>query len=161
MFEGPQEATVRLIPVWAGDVPDEVPAATWYAVHAVEGVGEPLVIIERGEYLADASQRLDCVVDCRARRWRVGHVVETRSYSPEIELALRAGEHGVLENVIYELLSVEPKEDVALARPTLVVPAFSVWFEPRVAGLPNELVRAIRNLSITTDEEGNLIGRSA
>ena len=39
------------------------------------------------------------------------------------------------------------------------VPPFCTWFEPRVNGLASEMVSAIRELSITVDDEGNLISR--
>jgi hypothetical protein len=159
MFAGPREVTVELVPAWAGDVPDEVPAASWFAVHAMRVDGGAISIIETGEFLEDAEPRAEHAIRCRARHWSVGNVVLARSYAPDIELALRGSQFGVLAGDLYELTSAEAVPGTPRARPAQVVPAFSCWFEPRIDGLTGEDARAIRDLSITTDEHGNLITR--
>ena len=86
-------------------------------------------------------------------------MVLTRGYSPEIALELRAGDFGVLKGEVVEVLEASAQPGDPLERPTLEVPPFASWYEPRVSGLPADVVQAIRRLSISTDEQGAVIPR--
>jgi hypothetical protein len=159
MFAGPRRVAIDLIPVWAGGGEDEVPSTDWHVAHARCIDGGALCICETGPVDRDADPCLDLRVSCQARRWEVGHVVQTRHYSPEIPLALRRGELGVMAGEILEVIELEARPGTPLPRPISEVPPFCSWYEPRVAGLPDSLVSAIRRLSITVDEEGGLVPR--
>jgi hypothetical protein len=155
MCEGPDAVTIQIVPVWAGSNPDDEPSSEWYAAVALQVAEEPLTVVDGdGE---DLSPSVLHRVICRGRRWRVGLVIETKSYAPSVELALRAGAFGVVENDVYEVESAEEVSGGPVPRPTRTIPPFCSWFEPAVAGLPAELVRAIRGASITVDERGNVI----
>ena len=133
-FAGPHDRPVRLVPLWAGSAEEE-PAADWFVAHAIQMDEGAFSVVESGPQYHDAATALPRMATCRARVWRVAHVVESRSYSPEIPLLARRGAYGVLASEVIELMSVEETEGEPLARPTAVVPAFGSWFEPRTGGL--------------------------
>jgi hypothetical protein len=154
-FAGPREATVTLVPTWVGDNPDEDVAASWYVGHVMGVDDEPLRVVENGPRDSDAAPAVDRFIACKANVWRVAHVVLTRNYSPEIPLLLRRGDYGVIAAEVIEVVSAEVATGAALPRPNASIPPFCVWLEPRVDGLSPAMVQAIRDLSITVDEDGN------
>lgn len=167
MFTGPRLVDVTIYPVWVGDSTDvEVPTSKWYAVHAMRVADEELRICEPGPHLEDADPCIDEVVVGRVRLWDVGYVVSTSHYSPEIRLPLRRGSFGVVSGRVLEVVEalegVEPHgfrraASTLLPRPTLDVPPFSIWFEPRSSSLPPLTVEAIRAQSMSFDENGTVI----
>ena len=161
IFSGPVEKQVELIPLWVGGLHDvDEPVDAWFSVHGLKSAGDGLDIVELGDYVEDADPCINVRFRCQVREWVVGVVVESKSYSPEIELELRRGRYAVTSSTITELLSYSSVDtDRALPRPTQKAPPYANWFEPRVAGLSDELVGEIRALSITVDENGEVIDR--
>ena len=161
IFSGPVEKQIEIIPLWVGGLHDvEEPVDAWFSVHGLKSAGEALDIVELGDYFDDADPCVNVRFRCQVHEWVVGVLVESKSYSPEIELQLRRGRYAVTKATITELLSYGSVDsDRALPRPTQKAPPYASWFEPRVAGLSDELVEEIRALSITVDEEGELIDR--
>jgi hypothetical protein len=159
MFSGAREVDFEIVPVWACGNDDEEPSGRWCRAHAIRACGEPLGLAEVGPIDRDADPQLDVRVRGRARAWDVGNVVRCGSYAPDIDLALRRGDFGVLAGRVLDVLGVTVEPGVALPPPTIVVPPFCAWVEPRVDGLAADVRRAIVALSITVDDEGRLIPR--
>lgn len=44
-------------------------------------------------------------------------------------------------------------------RPILEIPPFCSWVEPRIEGIPERELAALRALSVTVDEAGDLVER--
>jgi hypothetical protein len=127
----------------------------WVAVHGVAQEGQPLHVREAGPFIAvdDASPRADALWECSVRRWTAATVVESQYYAPEVPLRLRAGQFGVLDMTIDEVLTVEARQSALVPRPTREVPMFASWFEPRVS-VPAELESQIRAMCFTAVGEG-------
>lgn len=160
LYAAPGERRITLIPVWIGNNEGEEPDDAWFRGHVQLVDDDPTPQhVDITNPFEDADPCLEAVVRCRARVWTVGHVVLTRDYAPGIELHHRGKRHGVLEGEVVEVLEVQTQPSTPRPRPTLLVPPWCNWFEPRVAGLEEALVRAIVDLSITVDEEGNLVAR--
>lgn len=159
MFDGPRDVLLELFPVWVGDTPDELPAAEWWAVHAMRVDAGPLYVVETAPHGEDAPHLLTQAVHCRGRAWRAGVVVHTARYAPDVPLALRRGAFGVLDVNIYEVLDAQEREGAPLPRPALVVPPFSRWLEPRVTGLPEKVHQQLHALDLTVGDDGSLVAR--
>ncbi|TVQ88548.1 MAG: hypothetical protein EA397_16910 [Deltaproteobacteria bacterium] len=50
-------------------------------------------------------------------------------------------------------------EGALVERPTLEIPPFCSWFAPRIEGIPERELAALRALSVTVDEAGDLVER--
>ncbi|HEX8700482.1 MAG TPA: hypothetical protein VF815_16655 [Myxococcaceae bacterium] len=152
---GPVLKSLTLVPLWACSTEDGM-STEWVAVHGVAQDGQPLQVQESGPFIdvEDASPRVDALWECTVRRWTAATLVESRFYSPEIPLLLRAGEFGVLELRIDEVLSVDARETGLLPRPVREVPMFASWFEPRVKVSP-ELESQIRDMCFTAPDNGD------
>lgn len=157
-FSGPREVTAELIPIWICDTDDE-PSTEWYSAHAERLDGGELSIVETGPRDKDVAQCLGARVSCRAQVWQVGIVVLSRNYAPDIPMLVRHGDYAVLQRDIIRVIEAQALPGGELIRPSLTVPRFCSWVEPRVEGLPAEVVTELRALSVTTDEEGRLIPR--
>lgn len=157
-FAGPRETTAELIPVWVCDTED-ASSEEWYAAHAQRLDGGQLDIIEPAPYSGDAPHRLDARVVCSVEVWQVGLVVANRDYAPGVRMLAQYGDYSVFERPIVRVTAARAIAGAALDRPPLSVPMYCNWVEPRVDGLATELVAELRALSVTTDEEGNLIPR--
>jgi hypothetical protein len=156
----PTEVVVDVIPLWWGDIEDgEGPDARWFIAHGIRADDGPLAPLELGPLHHDATLSVERRLWVRARRWNVGQVVKVRSYAPGIELLFRGETLGVLAGEILEVIGAEPKPGAPLPRPRIPVPSFCCWYEPRVDALDDEEVDVIRAMSITVDDEGNLIDR--
>jgi hypothetical protein len=150
---GPVLVELTIVPLWACST-DDGASTEWVAVHGVLEGGEALAILEPGPFIAtaDASPRADTLLECTVRRWSAATVVHTRSYAPEVPLALRAGAYGVLAMQIDDVRSVVERRSPAIERPTREVPMFASWYEPRVQVSP-VLLEQIRALCITTPDD--------
>jgi hypothetical protein len=157
LYAGPHEQRTTLIPVWIGNNEGEEPDDTWFKGH-VELVGDDPTPrhVGIGNPFEDAEPSVEEVVHCRSRAWTVGHVVSTRDYAEGIELAYRGKRHGVLQAEVVEVLEATAAPSTPLPRPTILVPPWCTWLEPRVAELEPELVDRIRGRSMTVDDEGNV-----
>jgi hypothetical protein len=159
-FSGPRETVVELFPIWVCDAEEEA-SNDWFSAHAHSVSGTDLAIAEPGPRLEDADPQLEQHVMARVNVWDVGLFVMTRAYAPEIPMLARHGDFGVLEGRVLEVVDASALPGDDLSRPTLPVPAFCSWVEPRVGGLPKDVERKLQNLSTTVDDEGNLVPRSA
>ena len=157
-FSGPRAVAVRLVPTWVADA-DEGESDQWFMGHALfQGDAAPGAT-EIGPRSEDVELRVDRAVVCEARAWRVAYVVESRSYAPDIAMLFRGERHSVLEGEVIEIASARAEDGAPVPRPRVVVPPFASWFEPRVDGLSEAEVAAIRAMSITVDEDGALVPR--
>jgi hypothetical protein len=165
-FSGPKPVTVTIVPAW-GCSTDEGASTEWVEIHAVVVDAREPYIAEAGPWYEPAEPQLRSVVVARANAFDVAWVVPTRSYAPSIELMLRRGKYGVLAARVIDLLDLteggyregaSPSD--AVPRPTIEVPPFCQWTEPR-ASCSASLAAAIRKLSVTTDDEGKLVERPA
>lgn len=152
---GPVPRKLTLVPLWACSTEEEV-SAEWVAVHGIAEPGEPLQVQETGPFIAlgDASPCADAVWECTVRRWTAATVVESRSYSPEIPMKLRAGAFALCEVQLDEVVAVDAHASAALPRPTREVPIFASWFAPRVTVSP-ELESQIRALCFAAEDAGD------
>ncbi|WP_223643547.1 hypothetical protein [Corallococcus sp. EGB] len=152
---GPVLVKLTLVPLWACSTEDGA-STEWVAVHGVAEEGQPLSVLEVGPFIGeeDASPRVDALWECTVRRWTAATVVMSRSYSPDIPLVLRAGDFGVCESFMEEVVSVAVREAEPLPRPTREVPMFSNRFEPRVR-VPPELESQIRAMCFTAEDRGD------
>jgi len=154
----PEPIEIDLIPNWTGDNFDaEEPAPCWYLTHALRIDGQVVGPWEISPVFDDADLVFDHRLRIRALRWRVGRIVETRSYAPGVGLHYRGKRLGVLEGELYAVQSATREEGRPLVRPTRDVPPFCQWIEPRVDGLDEALTSGLRSLSTTVDDEGNII----
>ncbi len=160
LVSGPVDVVLDIIPIWVADTHETEGSADdyWFRGHAVR-VG-PFGKGESGPMLDDADPAVDVRYRCEAVQWTVGNIVHSRSYAPSIELELRHAVYGVLPGDVLELNAVETVNGDPLPRPTIGVPPFCSWVEPRVTGLARAVVDELRALSITTDDEGNLVDRT-
>ena len=157
-FTGPRDTVAELIPVWVCDTED-APSTEWYAAHAQRLDNGKLDVIEPAPYFKDAPHRLTERVICDVQLWQVGLVVANRDYAPGIPMLARYGDYSVLEQAIIRVTGTRAMPGAELDPPALVVPMYCNWVEPRVDGLATDVVSELRELSVTTDEEGNLIRR--
>ena len=162
--EPPEEVDVELIPLWAGDNPDDDDAASWFVAHGMKLGAKPLHVVEAGPIGHDAARPLHALVSCRARVWSRTVVVDASSYSADVPLRLRRGGYGALEIQVMEILTARSVDGgEALPRPTEIVPMFSRRYRPRVTGVgafraeidalqaPSEAVLATRERTPETD----------
>lgn len=159
LFSGPRDGQLEVVPVWIGNSEDEEATTEWYAAHATSLDGEPMGLLEAGPHYEDVTPHVTHHLHARVRWWEVGHVVLTRHYGPGIDLAIRGSTFGVLVGRIIEVLEVTPCDEPPAPRPAIRVPSWCSWIEPRVRDLDPALAAALRELSITTDDEGNLAPR--
>jgi hypothetical protein len=157
--EEPKDVVLRIFPLWVGENPSEEPAASWYLDHAMSIDDQPLSVIGSAPIGRDADPAIDRPTVCEARVWRAAVVVEARSYSAEVPMLLRQGSYGVLAMRIVEILRAESASGEALPRPNITVPPFCTWCEPRAGGLDRMTALALRALSLTFDEEGQMVSR--
>jgi hypothetical protein len=150
-FTEPTTTTATLVPLWACWT-YETASADWVAVHALAIAGEPLEVIESGPHLTDSSLLVNGQWECAVRRWTVATVGESWAYAPSIPMRLRAGAFVVIEQRVYEILSVDVRETEPLSRPTREVPIFASWYEPRLKVSP-DLESQIRATSFTAPGE--------
>ena len=156
MFSGPVGTAYEIVPVWASAAEEE-PFGEWFLAHAVRVGDDPFGLAETSPVFQDAALPLSARVTGRLRRWSVGLVVATSAYAPSVELALRRGAFGVLASTVVEVLSAEAAPGDELLRPTMEVPPFCSWVRPRVGNLEDPVQRAIFALSLTVDDEGNIV----
>lgn len=149
----PEDKDFAIAPVWVCDAEEE-PSSEWVAGHLVSIGGRPYEVIESGPRSDDAEPRLDTYVTGRLRQWTGGRVVLSRNYALSVPLVARHGAFGVLSTDIYEVTSCSAHPGEPLPRPTSQVPIFASWLAPRSTGLPDDVLRAIQELSIVYDEEG-------
>lgn len=172
-FAGPTPVRITIVPAWACST-DEGASTEWVEVHAVFVAPADVhtlvapYIAETGPWYDAADPRLDEIVVLRANAYDAAWVVRTASYAPSIELLLRRGKYGVLATRVLDVLDLaeggyrdgaQVRAGETLPCPVIEVPPFCSWVEPRVGGCPASLAEAMRALSITTDDEGNLVER--
>lgn len=155
-FTGPRLVTIDLVPVWVGDNEGEEASPQWYCAHAMRVGDGDWGVLETGPIVEDAAPALTSVANARARMWTVGSVVLSQYYAPGIALLQRKGSFGAVASDIFEVLEVTTTPGESLERPTLDVPPFSHWVAPRVSGLPDTCLEALRKLSFTADSEGGI-----
>ncbi|MBK9034919.1 MAG: hypothetical protein IPL61_27260 [Myxococcales bacterium] len=157
LFAGPQAAMFDVIPVWVCQAYEE-PEDGWVRGHVARVDDEPWSLTGVGGlYHKDAPAVLDARTTGRGRSWNVGQVVETRAYAPDIPLALRGQRFGVIGGTIFEVEVIDAVRGVEVPAPTLEVPAYCTWVRARIEGLEAVDLRAIEALSITVDDDGDLI----
>ncbi|CAM3967657.1 hypothetical protein [Corallococcus exiguus] len=146
---GPVTVKLMLVPLWACSTEDGA-STEWVAMHGVAEEGQPLSELEVGPFIGmkDASPRADALWECTVRRWTAATVVMSRFYAPDAPLVLRAGDFGVREAWLEEVVSVTVREAEPLPRPTREVPMFTNGFEPRVRVSP-ELESQIQAMCFT------------
>ena len=105
----------------------------------------------------DAVLAFEPRLSIRGLRGQVGYIVKARSYAPSMELNHRGKHLGVLQGQLLTVQSAARVVGQPLPRPTRDVPPFCQWIEPRVDGLEDALVAALRSMSTTVDDEGNII----
>jgi hypothetical protein len=158
MCTGPEAVVVDVVPVWACSA-DECASRVWVAVHAMRIGGDNVCIVESGPHDVDARPSLSHAVTCRARRWRIANVVDSRSYAPDIAMSVRRGAYGVVAGDVLALDDISAAVGDAQPPPHVEVPPFCTWFEPRVSGVDGDVVAAIRAQSVTVDDNGNWVQR--
>jgi hypothetical protein len=87
--------------------------------------------------MSDSRCRVDEHIAARANLWDVGGVISAKEYGPgTVALAFRRGSFGVLASTVVEVTdAVVVKGSAPVPRPSIHVPAFSSWFDPRVTNL--------------------------
>jgi hypothetical protein len=156
MCSAPTRTTVTVIPVWACAA-YETPSDEWVEVHAIVIGSEAPFIAETGPHDQRAEPRISELATFDARVYEVGWVVPTRSYAPDIELALRRSAFGVIAGrvTVLDAIVASPYRDAAsggvIAAPATEVSEFASAYTVRVSGVPTELARAIEALSFTPE----------
>lgn len=150
-LQAPSTIEVVIVPLWVCSTEDDT-STEWVTAHGLWTSEQTLSVKEVGPHFDDAAVCSDAMVECTVRAWRASTVVESRSYSPEIPLEVRAGAYGVLAISVDEVISVKVIEADPIPRPAREVPMFASWFEPRVQVAP-ALGKAIRELSFTASDE--------
>jgi hypothetical protein len=143
---GPELPQLTLIPLWTCATED-FESNEWLPAHAVV----------EGNQLIDVCSPTDPVLpdgahwECTVRRWTASIVVLSRAYAPSALLQLRAGDYGVTQMDLHEVVSVEARPATPIPRPTRLLPMFASWIEPRAAVSP-ELAAKLQSLCFTAED---------
>ena len=146
----PTTTRLTFTPVWACSA-FELPSDEWVAAHAMSENDSPCVIKEYGPHHDEPSNRFDVAWSCEVRVWHASIVVETQYYAPSVPLRIRAGSFGVLDTIVYEVLSVEVHDSEPLPMPEAEVGMFCTSFEPRVV-VSDARAESIRALGWAPDD---------
>ena len=135
---------VMVFPVWYGHNEAEEPEVTWKKTAVV-------AFPDRFPDLHPARSFESAVVTVAVEEARLGHVVHSRSYSPEIQLAYRRLDYGALEGRhVMRVVRVTGTAGASpLAAPSRAVPPFSTDAEPALdlAGLDPQLAARVQEVT--------------
>src|SRR6185436_9934442 len=100
-----------LIPVWVGDNPDDEPYNDWERSYAIKIGNQPVSITDSASATKYAKALSGSVITLKVNSWNVGILVESRYYSPEIQLAKRGIPYGVLQSQVIEIEEILKEEN--------------------------------------------------
>ena len=153
LFEEPIETTMKIIPIWIGDNPDDMESNDWYIGHVAKVGPDECYKIETSPVSDDAEIDIMSVVTCKVRIWKVGYLVKSQYYAESIDLEIRDFTYGVLKGEVIEVLEIEAEDrNENVKRPTEGIAPFSYKYLPRVKNIGNELKEEIKKLNLVHDE---------